>query len=268
MEPTYVAPSTAALLDNASWVQRLARHLIADEHLAQDVAQEAMTTAIERPPAFAADTGRLRRWLTGLTRRLAVNAVTRGRGRIVAEERASRPEADTSDAAATERLRLHRRLAEGVLELEPIYRSALVMRYFDGLAPREIAERLELPPSTIHKRLSRGLEQLRGQLDREYGGDRRAWCLALGELVRAPSSPPPSPVPWGLGSKKVLLLAGAGLLGLLSVAVFLSPSPAPAPTLSSETTARAEEGEDSLVPFRTPPVGGGEQVEELARDPQ
>lgn len=38
------------LLSQAAWVRRLARSQVADPHAADDVAQEAMARALERPP--------------------------------------------------------------------------------------------------------------------------------------------------------------------------------------------------------------------------
>ena len=54
MEPHSSNPSHAALLENAAWVRRLARQLLADTHLADDIAQDAITAALQRPPAFSA----------------------------------------------------------------------------------------------------------------------------------------------------------------------------------------------------------------------
>ena len=53
------------------------------------------------------------------------------------------------------------------------------MRYYDELEPKDIARRLGIPSSTVRWRLKEGLDRLRVQLDKEFGGDRRRWGLAL-----------------------------------------------------------------------------------------
>ncbi len=59
---------------------------------------------------------------------------------------------------------LHRaELSEILLKvrlLEEPYRQAVVMRYVDGLSPKEIAEILKEQPNTISVRISRGVQQL------------------------------------------------------------------------------------------------------------
>jgi outer membrane protein assembly factor BamB len=60
--------------------------------------------------------------------------------------------------------------------LEEPYRWTLVQRYFHDLTPQEIAERSGASPNTVKARLARGLEKLRVELDRRYGGRRDSWC--------------------------------------------------------------------------------------------
>jgi len=44
---------TELLLEQIGWVRALARGLLADEHAAEDVTQDALALAIERPPRSA-----------------------------------------------------------------------------------------------------------------------------------------------------------------------------------------------------------------------
>ncbi len=76
---------------------------------------------------------------------------------------------------------LRRRLTEAIDALPEIYRTTLVLRYLDEKQPQEIAALLDLPVTTVRKRVSRGLGLLREELDREYG-DREAWSLAVAGL--------------------------------------------------------------------------------------
>src|SRR4029079_7992730 len=81
------------------------------------------------------------------------------------------------------RLALQRQIAEALLTLREPYRSAVVMRYVQGLAAREIAARLDVTPEAVRTRISRGLDLLRERLDREHDGDRSAWSVTLAGLA-------------------------------------------------------------------------------------
>ena len=56
------------------------------------------------------------------------------------------------------------------------------MRYLEELPPAEIAARLNLPPATARKRLSRAMAKLREVLDGEFTG-RAQWMHALGPMA-------------------------------------------------------------------------------------
>ncbi|TSC79220.1 MAG: RNA polymerase sigma-70 factor, ECF subfamily [Candidatus Peregrinibacteria bacterium Gr01-1014_25] len=57
------------------------------------------------------------------------------------------------------------RIRDALTQVEEPYRSALVMRYVDGLSPAEIAEMTGESPNTISVRLHRGLKSLRSRVD-------------------------------------------------------------------------------------------------------
>ena len=58
-----------------------------------------------------------------------------------------------------------RALLEAVAGLPLQRRVVVVLRYGIGMAPDEIARVLDLPSGTVHSRLARALEQLRGQFE-------------------------------------------------------------------------------------------------------
>ncbi len=166
------------------WVQGLARTLLRDPNAAEDVAQETLLVAMERPPREALAGPGLRRWLASVTRTLARQLV---RG----ERRRARRERVVADGRAqarqvVERGAMQQRMGELVMGLDEPYRSTILLRYLDGLNSREIAERQGVSPAAIRKRLSRGIDRLRGRLDEEYEGDRCAWLMALLPLARTP----------------------------------------------------------------------------------
>ena len=166
--PTIVAsvpfeppPDLPSLLADREFARRLARGLVHDEHLAEDVVQDAMLAALRRPPAGAAAT---RAWLSTVTRNFAYQSTRAKIRRLARERRAAREEAVAApeDAAVSESDR--REIGAAVLALRDPYRSAILLRFFEDLAPSAIAERLGTPVETVKTRLKRGLAILRARL--------------------------------------------------------------------------------------------------------
>lgn len=176
----------AELIGHAAWARSLARSLVSDAARADDLAQDALVTALEAPPRHAEN---LRGWLASVMRRRARAQSRRERVRAGVEAEARTPaEATAPDAAAAEGEQ-RRRLAALVQALEEPYRSTLLMRYWHGLEPGEIARRLGTPAGTVRWRLKVALERLREDLDRDERGGRRAWVLALLPLASRDSAP-------------------------------------------------------------------------------
>ena len=177
-------PTADLLAQHADWMRALARSLVKDAHIADDLAQDTMVKALEAPPR---DAVRMRAWLGSVLRnRFREHLRSRG-ARSQREQQAARADHVPPADELVERVHMQRRLADALLELEAPYRSVVVLRFYEGLQPRQIARRLEVPVATVKSRLHRGLAQLRGRLDREYGNDRRAWVLALAPWVRTPN---------------------------------------------------------------------------------
>jgi len=201
----------AALLNNAAWVRRLARQLIADEQLAEDVAQDTLAAAIENPPPFYRDVPRLRRWLGGVVRHLVARAGNRERERSAREAKAVLDNEGRGEEDSARCLELHQILVAAVQTLSEPYRSTVVMRYFDDLTTGEIAKHQGVPPATVRKRLSRAMQLLRVRLDREFENGRRGWCVALVGMLDAGGAATPAVTL----AKTVPALVAAGLLVLL-----------------------------------------------------
>src|SRR5262245_1897974 len=136
-------PMLEALLAERAWVQRIARSLVSDMHRAEDIAQTAFTSALERPPHHVLN---LRSWLTTLVRNTA-RSMSRGERRRASREQAwicatERQELRTSDAdqpdRAIERAELVREIVNAVLALREPYRTAIVLAYFEDLAPSDV----------------------------------------------------------------------------------------------------------------------------------
>jgi len=174
-----------ALLAHAGWVRALAHSLVSDANAADDVAQDALTAALEHPPRSERS---VRGFLASIVRNFARERSRREARREFREQVAARGDALPSTLDTVERFALHKQVVHAVESLEDPYRTAILLRYFDGLPPRAIAKRLGLPVKTIHTRLSRALDQLRARLDRAHDGDRRAWIVAFLPLATNGSS--------------------------------------------------------------------------------
>jgi len=169
------------LLRHAGWMKRLALRLVTDEAQANDILQETWLAAVRTQPRNPEAS---KPWLRKVLRNFAFRARKRDQDRHRRERRAARPEkTSTTPDELVERAELHREIVDMVLDLDEPYRSTILLRFFEGLAPKEIARRHDAPVTTVRARLRNALDQLRRRLDRRYGGDRRAWHLAIAPLT-------------------------------------------------------------------------------------
>lgn len=179
MEALPQQPSAEALLAQADWVRALARTLVRDPGGADDVAQASWLDVLERPPR---DARNLRGWLAEVVRN-AAGQRARSEARRDARERAvARAEALPDTAELVAQAERQREVVGHVLALEEPYRTTVLLRYFQGLEAREIAEKQAVPLATVRTRLQRALEKLRERLDRAHG-ERASWCTALATLA-------------------------------------------------------------------------------------
>lgn len=163
------------LLAHAAWLRALARSLVRDEHAAEDVVQETFAVAVARPPR---EPGALRGWLARVARNAAWKSLRGERRRALREVAAPRRAAEPSADEMAARLEMQRALLDAVQELEPPYRDVVMLRFYDGKTPREIARELGVTPEVVWQRLSRATSMLRARLDRDRGG-RERWAGVL-----------------------------------------------------------------------------------------
>jgi RNA polymerase sigma factor (sigma-70 family) len=161
------------LLENARWVRALGVELVGGGE-ADDLAQDAWVVALEqrgevRNPAA---------WLAGVVRRLASRARRGNERRARREEAAAGPEAGPAADELVAEAELSRTLIRAVTELDEPFRSTVLLRFYRGWTPDEIARSHGVPSATVRTRLHRALARLRERLDREHGG-REAWALAF-----------------------------------------------------------------------------------------
>ncbi|MBK8099302.1 MAG: sigma-70 family RNA polymerase sigma factor [Planctomycetes bacterium] len=254
MPPTMTCDPTssmALLLADAGLVRRLARSLTQDRHDADDLAQEACLQALRSPPLR---TDNLRGWLLTVMQNLLRQRHRAGHRRQQREQQAPRKDHAPATADLVERASTHRTVVDAVIALEEPYRTVVLLRFFEELPPRAIAERLAVPVATVHTRITRGLERLRAHLDRTRG--RRQWCAALAPLpglaVAVPSL--------GVLAMKGKSLAVAAAVLVSATAVFFgsdwlasgaSATPGPATAGPAPVTAEPPANRTVSAPIET-----------------
>ncbi len=255
-----------ALLEEAPWIRRLARRLVTDADLAEDLSQDTWVRALEHGPRVDQP---LRGWLATVMKNL-LRQRRRGDGRRQAREEVSaRAEGvEASPGGVLERVSTHRALVEAVLELGEPYRTTMLLRWFDGLSPKDIARELGLSRETVKTRLSRGLAELRERLDREHGGDRRAWLSALVPLFDGrPWTAVGGGSAWTPSSLGALIVNAKLVLSLVCLSaigttfVVFSQRKAPAPVGAQEALAPVDE--ELAARLATPPDETGHRAEAL-----
>jgi RNA polymerase sigma-70 factor (ECF subfamily) len=151
---------------HAGAVFALARRLLVDRTLAEEVTQEVFLRIWHHPDKFDPDRGSLRSYLL---------AQTHGRSVDILRSEMSRRQREQRDAAATadagydlEREVLDLSVADEVREaltvLSPGERRAIELAYFGGHTYREVASLLDEPEGTVKSRIRSGLRRLRGAL--------------------------------------------------------------------------------------------------------
>ncbi len=199
-------------------LRALAQGLLRDPHAAEDVVQETWLTALVRAPDAPR---RIGAWLSAVARSFALKRLRGDRRRQRHEILGSRPEAIEEERGSEERARALRSVADALFELDEPYRTALMLRYFEGLTPRALARRLGVPEPTVKSRLARGLVRLRLSLETTSArsgdtGWRDALALLAGLPLPAPVAPAGAGAPTGGASAApgASHLAPAGGLGL------------------------------------------------------
>ncbi len=264
MRPTQPDPTRSARFDptqldrHIEWLRRLARGLVYDTSLADDLVQETALAAIKTPPVLS--DGSPRPWLARVLRNRAAHAARTASGLEAAksvrkdELRTQGPQGESQAHGAIHELRTGQTLAELVLKLREPTRSTLLLRYWDDLPPRKIAKRQGIPLSTVKSRLARGLDQLRSELDSRNNGDRSAWLLAVLPMARAKSGAALLTLGGiGMQAKAITMLGAATLLG--GTFYLLTPTKEAAPVL--QDSVLAVETSEPQRQVASEPVGRG-----------
>ncbi|MCB9879233.1 MAG: sigma-70 family RNA polymerase sigma factor [Planctomycetes bacterium] len=165
------------LLSEGRALRGLARALAGagggDDDLLQETTLQALA-ARERAGSH------LPQWLRVTMKNLS-RTMRRGGLRREARERevaGAEEAADADPAQLAIGAEVARDVAAAVHALDEPFRTVVMLRFWHGLLPEAIAERLGVPRNTVRSRLQRGLERLRQRLDVRHG-DRQRWSAPL-----------------------------------------------------------------------------------------
>jgi RNA polymerase sigma-70 factor, ECF subfamily len=150
----------------------MARRVVADPLMAEEVAQDAFLALWRRPGAFDPARGKLQAFLLGVTRNKAIDLVRREQSQRKTREILSH-EADRASKQdfPAEQLENKQVVQEALKQLTPLQREAIVLAYFGGRTYREVAEELGVPEGTAKTRLRDGMTRLREQMSRASVAD-------------------------------------------------------------------------------------------------
>ena len=151
---------------HAGAVFALARRLLVDRTLAEEVVQEVFLRLWNGPEKFDPERGSLRSFLLAQTHGRSVDILRSEVSRRQREERDARDraEADYDIEHAVVDLAVADEVREAMSVLPDGERAAIELAYFGGHTYREVAVLLDEPEGTVKSRIRSGLRRLRPAL--------------------------------------------------------------------------------------------------------
>ena len=147
----------------------LARRILTDEQLAQDVVQEVFLAVWRDASRFDASRGGFSTWLLSMTHHKAVDSVRREEN--LRKRRTSADVLETTESEAPKvdeavwSLVRRERVREALKDLPGPQREALALAYFGGYTQREIAGLTATPLGTVKTRMLAGMRRMKESLD-------------------------------------------------------------------------------------------------------
>jgi len=144
----------------------LARRLLNDKELAEEVLQEVFLRLWNTPERFDSERGSLRAYLLAQTHGRAVDLLRSETARRRREEREAREAPEFGDDIERQviDLTVSEKVKEVVAGLPTDERQAIELAYFGGHTYRQVAVMLETPEGTVKSRIRSGLRRLRTDL--------------------------------------------------------------------------------------------------------
>lgn len=159
---------------HAGAVFALARRLLIDASLAEEIVQEVFLRLWNTPEKFDHERGSLRSYLLAQCHGRSVDLLRSETSRRNREERDLRRTAESGYDLEHEvvDLEVAEKVKEALTSLPVAEREAIALAYFGGHTYREVAEMLDEPEGTVKSRIRSGLKRLRTELvGAGLGGD-------------------------------------------------------------------------------------------------
>jgi RNA polymerase sigma-70 factor, ECF subfamily len=147
---------------------RVARGVVRDPAIAEEVAQEVLTEVWLKADRFDPDRGSVVGWVATLARRRGVDRVRSEQAGRNRDDRVARrnQERDFDVVADEVEVRLeHWQVRRALADLSDRQREAIELAFFGGHTYRDVARVLGIPEGTAKSRLRDGLLRLRESLD-------------------------------------------------------------------------------------------------------
>jgi RNA polymerase sigma-70 factor (ECF subfamily) len=163
--------SDQTLLSHLDAAYNLARWLMGNAADAEDVVQDAYVRALAGAARFRG--GDQRAWLLSIVRNGCHSSHRRQRVRQAEDFDETVHGEDTVTPSPEQRVlnrETSRRVRLAVERLAPEFREVIVLREFEGLSYKEIADVVAAPIGTVMSRLSRARAQLQAALAEDGGG--------------------------------------------------------------------------------------------------
>ena len=144
----------------------LARRLLNDNQLAEEVLQEVFLRLWNTPERFDPERGSLRAYLLAQTHGRSVDLLRSETSRRRREEREARQSPNFGDDIERQviDLTVSEKVKEVVAGLPTDERQAIELAYFGGHTYRQVAVMLDAPEGTVKSRIRSGLRRLRKDL--------------------------------------------------------------------------------------------------------
>jgi RNA polymerase sigma factor (sigma-70 family) len=153
----------------------LARRILGDDTLAEDVLQDVFLSVWRDPGAFDRSRGGFASWLLALIHHKAVDAVRREESQRRRQSRAeeqvrSAPIAVRDVEDEVQRRVVAERVRIALAVLPTTQREALTLAYYGGYTQREVAALTGAPLGTVKTRMLAGMRRLKEELGEPAGG--------------------------------------------------------------------------------------------------
>jgi RNA polymerase sigma factor (sigma-70 family) len=157
----------------------LARRILTEETLAQDVVQEVFLSLWRDARRFDAGRGTVATYLLSMTHHRAVDVVRREENlrRWRTSDEGLELEADPKVRVEDEVLTSERRaeVRSALQELPAAQREALLLAYFGGYTQREVAALVGVPLGTVKTRMAAGMRKMKAALRDAGREEQQPW---------------------------------------------------------------------------------------------